>query len=36
MKKQEAEVLASEKVDLIIEYITQMLDDSMKLSASME
>ena len=36
MKKQEAEVLASEKVDLIIEYITQMLDDSTKLSASME
>ena len=36
MKKQEAEVLSSEKVDLIIEYITQMLDDSTKLSASME
>ena len=35
MKKKEAEVLAPEKVDVIVEYIMQILEDTSKVSGMM-
>jgi len=36
MKKKEAEILLSQKVDVIMEYITTILEDSTKVSSSMK
>ena len=35
MKKKEAEVLAPEKIDVIVEYIMQILEDTSKVSGMM-